>query len=147
VEAQRFTFQVEVNWDGSTGGEVKFAKHPSLRFDIPESFGGRGAGYCPEELFLASIAACLVNTFAYLRPKLRLKAKSLRVEALDYVMFKDGGYRVSEVRLKVKIEVEKGQAELARRCLGLAEEYCHITRSIKPCIPVYVEVEVLETAI
>ena len=134
-----------MEWDGSTGGEVRFSDQPPLRFDIPKGFGGRGEGYCPEEVFLASIAACLVTTFAYLRPRLGLKARSLRVEAVDYVAMEGGGYRVTEARLKVRLEVERGQSELGERCVRLAEEYCHIARSIGACIPIRVEVEVAES--
>lgn len=138
-------FKVSVRWDGSTGGHVEFQDHPDLRFDIPRSFGGPGAGYCPEELFVASIASCLTTTFAYLRPKLRLDARSLRVEGVSRVAFVDGAYKVVGVELRVRVEVAEGQAELAKRCLELASEYCHITRSIKSCVPVSVDLEVVES--
>jgi len=138
------TFHVQVEWDGSTGGEAKLSVQPPLRFDTPRDFGGSEAGYCPEELFLASLAACLTTTFAYLRPKLGLEASSLRINTTDRVEFRDGGYMVTEAGMKVKLEVKKGQAELARQCVELAAEYCHVTRSIRRCIPVHLEVEVVE---
>ncbi len=142
---ERLVYRVKSEWDGETGVEVELEKHPGLRLDMDEAFGGLGRHPCPDEAFASSIAGCLTTTFLYFVRKLQLSLKALTVEAEMSIVFRKGlGYRIRGVDVVMKVTVPKGEGEKASTCASLAERYCHITASISECIPMRFHVEVSE---
>jgi len=142
---ERLVYRVKSEWDGETGVEVELEKHPGLRLDMDEAFGGLGRHPCPDEAFASSIAGCLTTTFLYFVRKLQLSLKALTVEAEMSIVFRKGlGYRINGVEVRMRVVVPKGEAEKASTCASLAEMYCHITASISECIPIRFHVEVSE---
>jgi len=66
-------------WDHKTGGRIRLPALQDVKFDTPTKFGGLGRYACADQLFLSSLAACLIATFLYFRKKLRFTP--IRVEA------------------------------------------------------------------
>ena len=59
---ERLLYTAEAQWDKETGGKVT-ANGFKVSFDTPEDYGGSERHPCPDQLFLASITGCLMNTF------------------------------------------------------------------------------------
>jgi len=70
-------FETKLIWDGEGGGEVKAKESKDLKLDMPVEFGGKGRYPCPDELFLAGLAGCLLKTFLYFRNKAQLSHGTL----------------------------------------------------------------------
>ena len=147
ASAERHPYSVAVAWsgDGKGCGEIRTG---SVGVTIPiggaVDLGGCGKGANPEELLLAAIGACFVNTWAiflrklaitYAEPTLRVTGKLETDPA--------GGYRMKEatVHARVPDELLSQREEDLRKTLQLAERYCIISKAVRMAIPLKVEVE------
>lgn len=114
------------------GGEVKV--------DIPREFGGLGRYSCPDELFIASIASCLLTTLLYFKGKMKLTLLSLSVEGNGSVERKGAnGYEFKKARFKISITTKKKYEKMARECVKLAKEYCHLSKLLSKLADVKIE--------
>ena len=129
-------YSVEARWDGSTGG-IAEAGGFKVDFDAPSQYGGRGQAPCPDQLFLAALGGCLLNTFNSFRDRLGVEAMDASVRASCKVELLSGsGYRVTSVLAEIRVVSAPGMESLNRRCAELAVEHCHLTRSIEAAVPV-----------
>jgi|YelNatPaOPRAMG01_1025707.scaffolds.fasta_scaffold28848_3 uncharacterized OsmC-like protein len=134
LEPEVFLAYAKVLWDGKTGGQIKTRKRTIIKVDIPKEFKGLGRYPCPDELFISSIAACLLTTFLYFKKKMRLKILNLSVEGKGKISRKVDGYKLEDAWFKFTVVARKKYEEAIMQCLNLAEEYCHLLNllPIKP---------------
>lgn len=138
---QHSEYWVHVVWDGETGGLAE-AKEHRVRLDTSREFGGLGRSLCPDELFLTSIAGCLLTTTLYFKNKFRVDMNEIRVEAtLTIDLMGREGYRITGVKAHMRAKGE--DREKVKKCIETAKEYCHITRSIEKSIPIEITIEVM----
>ena len=104
--------------------------------DMPIRFGGKGRYMCPDELFLSSVAGCLLTTFLYFRKRLDVLLEGFEISIDGKLHARSEGYRMSEIKVTVFAKTKKNDEIGVRRCIKLAEEYCHITRTIERVIPI-----------
>jgi organic hydroperoxide reductase OsmC/OhrA len=142
---KKHLFQSSVAWDGETGGDITIKDLPELKIDTPTEWGGQGRSYCPDQLFVSCVGGCLLETFLFIKNKMKLNLLQLRVSIQMSIRQTRDGYYVSEIEGKVQVTVEKGEKEKGETCAQLAEEYCHLIRLIKKAIPVKIIYEVTET--
>lgn len=129
-------FQINTQWDGQLGGIVEVEHGYHLKFDIPLTFGGPGKAFCPDELFLASIAGCLMNTFLHFQGQIEFEMVAFSVHVRAVMNFERGKYWITKINVEGTLTIEEGDEELGEECLRLAKDYCHISRSLAPCIPI-----------
>jgi organic hydroperoxide reductase OsmC/OhrA len=135
-------YSVTATWDGRTGG-VADAEGFGVGFDAPPEYGGAASAPCPDQLFLAALGGCLLNTFASFRSRLGAEALGASVAASCKVELKDHeGYRVTGVSAVMSIVSAPGMEALNRRCAELAVENCHLSRSMEAAIPVRCSIQV-----
>lgn len=132
-----FVAQAKIFWDGKTGGRIKIGRRAEVKVDIPREFGGLGRYSCPDELFIASVASCLLTTLLYFKEKMRLRLLSLSVEGSGDIEKKgSNGYELKKVRFKISIAAKKEYERMARECVELAEEYCHLSKLLSKLVNV-----------
>jgi len=141
---ESLVFEVTVDWDKSTGGEATIANFPKLKMDLSSDFGGLERYYSPDDLFLAALGGCLLNTFNFLRKKMRFELIDFRISLQMYVKLGRSKFRVTRIEGKVDITVPKGEKKKGETCFELTEEYCHLCNFIKKTVPVELTVEVKE---
>ena len=129
-------FQIDAKWDGQLGGFVEVKQGYHLKFDIPHTFGGPGQAFCPDELFLASIAGCLINTFLHFQERIDLEMEAFSFQVRAEVKFERDKYRIIKIKVNGTLTIREGNEDLGEKCLQLAKDYCHITSSLAPCIPI-----------
>ena len=140
-------FRVTVTWSGAgTGcGEVRVA---GLASPVPvggaTELGGCGKGANPEELLLAAIGACFINTWAIFLEKLGLDYADPAL-GVDGQLKKDpaGGYRMVRTRIRARVPaalLEKDR-EKVQKTLALAEKYCIISKVARQAMPLEVQIE------
>ncbi|MEM1531521.1 MAG: OsmC family protein [Nitrososphaerota archaeon] len=110
---------------------------------MPKDFGGLGRYPCPDEVFLSALGGCMITTFIYFQRRLGAKIDGMEVSVDGEVKLDSGGYRITNIKIKLKVLAESPELEKVTRCAKLAIEYCHLTRSIKPAIAVMTEYEVI----
>ncbi len=106
----------------------------STPFGGASSLGGRADRTNPEELVLAALVACFVQTWAIFLAKLKLPVERPALDG-SCELEKDpaGGYRISTFLLvphipKAVWDTRKDDVE---KTLGLAEKYCIVSRALR----------------
>ena len=135
------SYEVDVEWDGETGGVIRCNSCSELRLDMPVEFDGQGSAPCPDQLFLASVSGCLLTTFLHFARRLGADVRSVNIHSGAELSMGEEGYRIRRVSSRILFEAAPEAAELAERCAKLSREYCHITRSLEASFPVDVEIE------
>ncbi len=133
-------YEVRGVWDHKTGRKIHLPPLPDLGFDTPIEFGGLGRYACADQLFLSSLAACLIATFLYFKRKLRFTP--IHVEAnvkAKIALVGSGGYRFSGIKALLLVRSRNGDLTVARRCADLAVAYCHLTQTVGEVVPMSVK--------
>ncbi len=141
---QEFTAAATWSGDGSGGGTVSL---PEAGVSIPiagarEADGPAAAN--PEELLLAALADCFVNTWAIFLKKLQIGyvEPAVRVTA----RLEDdpaGGFRLTDavIRARVPAPLLETEGSKIAKSLELSERYCIVSKVVRSAMPVRVEVE------
>ena len=145
VETHRF--EVTAAWSGDGAGAGRVATEDGgLQVPVAGAIvlGGSGGKANPEELFLAAIASCFVNTWAIFLKKLALgfSEPSLKVEG---ELEKDpaGGFRFKRAVIHARVPaalLESRRAEV-EKTVALAEKYCIISKAARAAMPLEVRIE------
>jgi uncharacterized OsmC-like protein len=116
-----------------------------LRVDEPAPLGA-GSGPGPAKLLGAAIANCLAASLLFCLRKSRIEVRDLRAEADVSIVRTDAGrLRIGAVAVRLTPVLAADDVEHAGRCLGLFEEYCTVTASLRGAFPISVQVLGLET--
>jgi len=140
-EGSQFTITVEqleglafkVVWDWDTA--------PPLLTDEPEPVGRRH-GPNAARLLAAAIGNCLTASLTFCLQRAHLDVAGMSSRVTGRITRNQGGrlradsYEV-EIRLPESLSKERSQLE---RCLGVFEDYCIVTSSVRQGIPVRVKV-------
>jgi organic hydroperoxide reductase OsmC/OhrA len=144
-EIQRFSVGVTWSGDGKGGGEVS-AGGGTVTFPIGGSteLGGCGKGANPEELLLASVGACFVNTWAIFLAKLQVtyREPALRVTG-ELGRDPAGGFKMLSAKIHARVPsslMAERKAEV-EKTLQLAEKYCITSKVARAAMPLEVVVE------
>ena len=144
-DIHRFTSSASWVGDGLGCGNVKIPQG-DISFAIGGSrkLGGCGVGANPEEMFLAAVAACFVNTWAIFLAKLKVPypQPSVRVEG-DLGPDPAGGFKLLKaiVHAAVPASLLAADRERVEKTLSLSEKYCIISKVAKAAMPIEVVIE------
>ena len=129
-------FTIAATWDtaGKRGtlaiedGGLKIA-HAGAK-----SLGGENAAPNPEELLLAAVSACFIQTWAIFLAKLQVPIEKPVLDG-SCEMDKDpaGGFRVTKVDLAPRVPAALWEARRAdvEKTLSLAEKYCIVSKAVR----------------
>ncbi|MGY5863856.1 MAG: OsmC family protein [Candidatus Thorarchaeota archaeon] len=137
-------YHAQSTWDGKTGGISTVSDDRQMVYDTPKTYGGRGEGICPDEIFVTAVLGCLNNTFLDFQRRFELELKSLNFNGKATAKFDGEGYKIESLSVSCDVVVAEGELETGQRCVELMREYCHLTRSIKSCIPIIYSTSVSE---
>ncbi len=144
-ETHRFEVNIVWSGDGHGSGESRVAEGSfGIPFAGAKGLGGAGGKANPEELLLAAVGSCFVDTWAIFLKKLGIAyaEPTLRVSA---EVGKDpaGGYRVQEIRVHARVPSVLLASDRARieKTLSLAEKYCIVSKAVRASAPIAVEIE------
>ena len=131
-------------WDGKTGGTITTSDERQIVYDTPKTYAGRGEGICPDELFVSAVLGCLNNTFLDFQRRFEMELVSFKLSGKATAIFDGEGYTITECRVTGEVVVGEDELETGQRCVELMQQYCHLTRTIKDCLPFYYDVSVRE---
>jgi osmotically inducible protein OsmC len=98
------------------------------------SLGGKTGAPNPEELLLAGVSACFVQTWAIFLEKLKLPVAAPRLDA-TCELDKDpaGGFRVTKIDLAPRVPAALWESRRSdvEKTLSLAEKYCIASKAVK----------------
>ncbi|MFW9799768.1 MAG: OsmC family protein [Candidatus Thorarchaeota archaeon] len=139
-------YHARSSWDGKTGCTSYVTDNQKIVIDTPSTFGGKGEGICPDELFVSALLGCLNNTFLDFQRRFEMTLLSLDLEGHATAEFDGSGYKIVGVKVAGSIVVSQGEQSVGERCSELMKEYCHLSRSIADCIQIEYDISVEEAA-
>ena len=145
-EPQSQRFHVSATWsgDGAGRGEVRLHESESVAVAGDPGLGGSGRAANPEQLLLAALAACFLNTWAIFLKKLSIPFSEPALAAeCEVGPDPAGGFRVTGVTLRARVPaaVAASHREPLRKTLSLAEKYCIVSKVVRAGVPMRVELE------
>jgi peroxiredoxin-like protein len=118
---------------------------PELEISSPPEFKGDQGIWTPEDLFVAALNTCIMETFlAFAEQKgLGLAAYSSSAEGL--LEFKDGQYRFTGITVYPQVAVKSQEdVERARPIMESAHANCFVSNSITSSVRVLPEFRVMD---
>lgn len=141
---EHLEYRAQSKWDGKTGGTTTISEDRQIVYDTPTTYGGRGKGICPDEIFVSAVLGCLNNTFLDFQRRFDMKLVSLSLKGKTTAKFDGEGYTITGISVSGEVVVGEDELETGERCIELMKEYCHLTRTIKTCIPIEYDFSVIE---
>ena len=141
---EKLSYHAYSSWDKKTGGTADTGNF-KVPFDTPEENKGEGSAPCPDQLFLASLTGCLLNTFLYYKNMLDAETLDVKVDAeAEISMKKPHGYRITGIDIKITVLSDEENLEINQKCAERARDYCHLTKSIESAIPIKLDIIIHE---
>lgn len=104
---------------------------PDIEVAPPMQFGGPGDQWSPEDLFMASIANCLVLSFKAIARASKFEWSSIECESVGELNKVDRKVKFTSVLSNVRLCIpENENKEKAERLLIKADETCLVSNSL-----------------
>lgn len=117
---------------------------PGLLMDEPEPLGA-GQGPNASRVLAAAIANCLSASLLFCLRKARVGVRGMRTDASATLLRDERGrLRVGQVSVRIHPELEQSDSGRIARCLGLFEDFCVVTQSVRTGLDVSVEIEMAQ---
>lgn len=114
----------------------------SLVVDEPPPLG-EGAGPNPARLVAAALGHCLASSLRYCLERARVGGEVAAEVEVEVRRNERGRWRISRAEARLDLSgVGPAQRAAVDRCLGLFEDFCIVTASVRQGIPVDVQVRV-----
>ena len=126
-------FQFAVDFTDGHGAPLITDEPPPL---------GEGNGPNPARLLAAAVGNCLAASFMFCLKKAQIEPQDLRA-VVDGQITRNARGRLRISELRVRLEPHFAPEDLARsaRCVGLFEDFCIVTESVRAGIDVMVEMK------
>jgi len=137
--------QFSITMDQIQGFEfrVKFDKEQfqDLMMDEPPPVGGDTAPNA-SRLLAAAVGNCLSASFLFSARKLRAELRGIHtVVKVWYVRNEQGRLRIGRMTVDIDPQFDAADAAKIERCIGLFEDFCVVTQSVRKGIDVSVAVK------
>ena len=140
-EAGRFTINLEHLKDYEIKVKFDWDSAADVLMDEPPPLGGR-AGPNASRMLAAAAANCLSASLLFCVNKSDVAPESVKTTATCKIVRNEKGrLRVGGIEVRITVTDEMEQSARMKRCLGLFEDFCVVTDSIRQGIPVDVTVE------
>ncbi len=128
-QLQDFEFKVKFDWDGVA----------DLLLDEPVPLG-KSTGPNASRLLGAAVGNCLTASLLFCLRKSRVETTGMKTRVTGTMTRNEKGrLRVGGFEVRIAVEGLEDPSR-AKRCLGLFEDFCVLTASVKQGVPVSVEV-------
>jgi len=139
------TYEAQVEWTREKQGAIKGPNKADISMATPPEFGGPEKGFwSPEELFVGSIAGCILSTFLFFVEKSSIGLVSYQSTATGRLDKTSEGLRFQHlgVDLRITVKTDKDREKVERLKSSL-EKYCPVSAAQKQ--PVHLELNVETT--
>jgi len=121
------------------------AHYPELVMDEPPPLGKDGAPN-PARILAAAVGNCLAASLLFCATRKGAAVGGIHGDVKVTIGRNENKrLRVTGIRVRLHPEFDDAARAKAKECLGLFEDFCTVTASIRQGIPVEVSVEGLET--
>lgn len=137
-----FTLELELLRDYRFEVRFDWADVPPLELDEPEPLGDQ-AGPNASRLLAAAVGNCLSASLLFCLHKARVPPEGVNTRVRGRLVRNDHGrLRIGGLEVDLNLIGAGADAKRLQRCLGVFEDYCVVTASVREGIPVDVHVSV-----
>ncbi|MBN1125674.1 MAG: OsmC family protein [Sedimentisphaerales bacterium] len=137
-----YIFKNTVSQKNGESAKVQFSSLERMEIEPAAEFGGGGKAMNPEEMFVAAINGCLMNTFFYFVRKFKIEFLSYNSLAEGRLEKQSDGFRFISVKVRARIALSEIESfEKVHEAGRLAEKYCLVSRSVACPVDYKLEIE------
>ena len=142
VRSKVYTYRTSLKWTERKMGMLSSTGKPDVQVSTPPEFKGHEGIWSPEDLFVASVNACVMSTFLALAERAGLAFMSYESDAEGRVELVEGKLQVTSVTLTPRVTVKSsGDVDKTKELLTKAESNCLISNSVKTHVTMQAAVE------
>jgi uncharacterized OsmC-like protein len=141
AKSESFSVTLELVQDYEFRVKFDKAQFRELMLDEPPPLG-RDTGPNASRLLAAAVGNCLSASLTFCAQKSRVPLYGLNTRVdVQYARTEKGRLRIGQIDVEIEPKFAAADAEKAKRCLGLFEDYCTVSQSIRAGIPISVSVK------
>ena len=126
-----FEFGNVVAWQSEFRGTLSASGHPDVEVGNPPVFKGTPDVWCPEDLLIGALNACLMLTFLYQMQRRKLEVLAYESRAQGTLEHRDGKHRVTRIVVQPHISLKSSDdMEATREAIKDTVDSCMISNSI-----------------
>lgn len=126
-----YQFKNAIEWQTARRGTMAAPEHPPINVGSPPEFKGTADVWCPEEMLVGAVNACIMLTFLAYAQNRRLEVSAYESHAEGTLEHSDGKYRVTRISLQPIVHLKTSeQTTLAEQIFKSAKEDCFISNSV-----------------
>lgn len=132
-----FTFRTSVSWKSERSGALTANGKPPIQVSTPQEFKGNPNEWSAEDLFIAAVEICHMQTFLAYAAQHSIAVVSYASHANGVLEFIDGDYRFTRIVIFPTIGIpEPGSETVVHGLLREAEKHCLVANSIASIVEV-----------
>jgi organic hydroperoxide reductase OsmC/OhrA len=140
-QEQQFTISIEQLADYHFRTHFEGEPYPDLLTDEPAPLGGNQAPN-PSRVLAAAIGTCLSSSLLFCSRKARVSLGPVRTKVhVRLGRNEKGRLRIAGVQVEIDPNLAPEEREKAARCIGLFEDFCVVTESVRKGIDVSVKIQ------
>lgn len=134
-----------VVWKTDKKGTLTIEGKPDVAIATPPEFGGPQGIHSPEDLFVASLNACIMATFLTFAERTRTVFTAFECTAEGYLEKVEGKLRFTKIVVTPKVDVPSDREKKhALHALKLVDKHCLVTNSMNCVVKMHPDVIVVE---
>jgi len=132
IRGKSYKYSISVRWAGEKKGMLTTAGKPSVEVATPPEFKGHEGIWSPEDLYVASVNACIMTTFLAFAERAGLAFEGYESEAEGLLEFVDNRFVFTKIVIRPRIALRSGEDRIkAEEILHKAERNCLVSNSIR----------------
>jgi len=143
IKSRRFIYKNSIKWQSEKRGLLLSSGKPDIEVATPPEFRGHPGIWTPEDLFIASVNACIMTTFLYYAEKEGIRFLSYESQAEGTLEWIEGRLVFSEIEVKPFVSVrQNSDVQKVRQIIEASKKSCLISNSIKCEVKVFPEIKI-----
>ena len=132
IHGKSYRYTVSVRWTGEKKGALAVDGKPPVEVATPPEFKGHEGIWSPEDLYVASVNACIMTTFLAFAGRAGLAFGEYESEAEGLLEFLDDRFVFTKIVVRPRIVLRPGEERAkAEEILHKAERNCLVSNSIR----------------
>lgn len=132
IRAKSYRYTISVRWTGEKKGALTADGKPPVEVATPPEFKGHEGIWSPEDLYVASVNACIMSTFLAFAGRAGLAFEEYESEAEGLLEFVDDRFVFTKIVVRPRIVLRPGEERAkAEEILHKAERNCLVSNSIR----------------
>ena len=128
-DKSEFQLKAKVFWQGGLRTQ-SIIRGFEVETDEPKSHFGTNTAPAPVEIFISSIGACLLTTYAWSIMKARVVIQDCTVDVKAHTDEKDKSEKVSKAMITLTVWGDKKDKKKLEQCFDISKKFCTLTNSV-----------------